>query len=562
MAAQKQQQQHSREQIEAREKRQEQEERYGSAIEDLDPDQPIRSSERELAPPAPGSPHQIDNDGFLKPKMINRQSLKPQPDTLPQVQPQTSQQVQPQSNVSQQVLVQGSQETEGESLQGSPAARSPSVQIIEKPEVKGRLTIAAAPKPASRMLLPELQPKTSTQKDNPASYMDVDPIVDDDYTMDDLDMIPRDAPNRTPKATKNAQRKSPGDAMKSRAQTVTVADTVRMAARRWTNDEVQTLVTALAKDMTPEHIHTTLLPNRTVKGIDHKVAELKKTRNYSIEAKKASFTPLPRKAPSARDWNMVDINNLEIATRNHLKAPDIRQKYFPHRSLEEVMKKRSEVIQKWTEREQEEEENAYRQQRLKEQQAAGIVSSSPEQPWTQMEEDYLLAARLEGAEMSRVAKDHFPLRTFEQVKRRANNLYQNATRVARKKSSEVQGPDEPPSSSISSASIVAAMTSPLRHRIESKTKQVRSDTSKFNFDRTNELQEQAHKEEAETQRRQKMDASRAKIDQTIVHGKRMEDLQAKKEDEERRRNAQDLQSQRKHMDEFVAWVSFAQFLSL
>lgn len=263
-------------------------------------------------------------------------------------------------------------------------------------------------------------------------------------------------------------------------------------------------------------------------------------------------------------WTQADELKIDHAIRNNIDSRKLKEMYFPTKSLETVMQKLSEMRKSVQAADEEAASAEYSKKRHEEQVVNGTPSTKAGEPYTQEEEELLLAAKLEGAELKRIAKEHFPLRTYEGVKRHASKLWNDAARSAKKAlqtpqstnargkplSSKMDKTPQPTSTppQPSAADILEALHPAQRQRVARKQEEVKADKAKFNEDRGREMEEKEKSKQAVSARRTRSNSQKARESEQTAFLKQREDQEAKQEDIATRRLKEDLRNNRDYAE--------------
>jgi len=239
-----------------------------------------------------------------------------------------------------------------------------------------------------------------------------------------------------------------------------------------------------------------------------------------------------------------DLANMRVAARHDVPAPELYTRYFLSVSFESVVKQYSEVKRELDAEKQRELEAKATQDRIRAEDAQGIPSSSDDQPYTRTEDDLLLAARLEGADIARIARKHFPRRAVQGVITRGKNLYHDLERAVQKHS---------PGAKLTKDTVIAAIGSERSASLEVQRLVAHESMRESAADRQNEI---ALKEKEN----QRLEASRAR---RLQHTQNLNDIQARARDREsreklsehlaQRRADEDAQNQRKYQQALADW---------
>ncbi|KAF2222188.1 hypothetical protein BDZ85DRAFT_283297 [Elsinoe ampelina] len=315
----------------------------------------------------------------------------------------------------------------------------------------------------------------------------------------------------------------------------------------WLPEEDQVILAAIHDDVRVKDIQQTL-PKRSKTAIrqrrkelrdeaqEHTTSTAQQIRSVSEAQHDEDTAPNPPNRPTVNGsatrsntledgaWNRIDINNMRIGLQHHQSFQEIRNRHFPHRLQREVFAKLQEVEQVVRNEEEAARKTAYRRQRILLEDQSGRRSTLPSEPFTQSEEDLLLAARLANAEIARVADKYFPRRPSNQVVKRASTLYHRVRGKAQNKNPAVSVTDEHVMESMDAAGWV---------RVQAWFSQIEVDKAEFNELRSAEIdvREQNIIEEEERKRRRQVDRARQEQLQRLMSSQEAKDRQAKRDTE-------------------------------
>jgi len=239
-----------------------------------------------------------------------------------------------------------------------------------------------------------------------------------------------------------------------------------------------------------------------------------------------------------------DLNNMRAAARNNVSTPELQKRYFEGLSTEAVTKQYSAIKREVADEKKRQREERAIQDRIRTEEAQGTPSSSDDQAYALSEDDLLIAARLEGADMTRIAKKHFPRRAVQSVVKRAKNLYHDLERAAEKRS---------PGAKPTKDTMVAAIDTGRSANIELQRRVARESIEDFRRDRRNESEmeeKEVHATEAlRARRRQHVENVNNKVAFALA-----EEFRKKtEEDLTRRRAIEDTENHREHQKKVAEW---------
>ncbi|KAG8623475.1 hypothetical protein KVT40_008451 [Elsinoe batatas] len=223
-------------------------------------------------------------------------------------------------------------------------------------------------------------------------------------------------------------------------------------------------------------------------------------------------------------WNRIDINNMRICLQRHQSFQEIRNRHFAHRLRREVFAKLQEVEQAMRDDEEAARKTAYRRQRILIEDQSGRRSTLPSEPFTQSEEDLLLAARLANAEIARVADKYFPRRPSDQVVKRASTLYHRVRGKAQNNNPAVSVTDEHVMENMDAAAWV---------RVQAWFSTIEVDKAEFNELRGAEIdvREQNIVQDEECKLQRQVDRAHQERFQRLMSSQEAKYLQAKRDTE-------------------------------
>lgn len=618
-----------------------QETRYGATVRELNPNRPVQSAEPEVGP----DEYHLDQEGFVIPKL-----------------PAKIRSVAKSRRQSSSFLVDDSQagkpvhsETPGNALDNASSQHSYEnhlfhSQLSETNGETSRLRIPSNPY-ASNATTPEALDTSqlpATPNVWPASIAseqipetpEVDIAVSDPIEDEDEDEA---TPQLQPPVSKQASgllRKrrhsqeeesdlsKPSNATLSRSKSLSTANVREQSKQnlhgKWSNQELDTLTTALAREEDSHDIHNTHFPTRTWESVRKKVRSFEKSHSAAIKARKKtvaiqaaqrgtptkvvqavdiktpvaptanvssspisatrgpetvskrlkltpaanissspitstrgpetaskrqkSSPPLVKSSPATSIWSKQDDELFMQAIRDHQDWRTLRDRRFQNRSDDSFKQHFAEVRVLLEAKDA----AAYAKKRTEELIRQGEPPSGPDEKYTQYEDDLLLAARLETAEIKRVAKDYFPLRTAEHVKTRATKLFQDARRKYSKQMSQSSTAASLSSSQgaeLTHDQLLETLDPTTRQRIEAKRLQIQRDEKKFAADRTKEYQDSLKV----SKDRARANGYREKTGNSEKMLMQLEETERKADSVRSRRLAEDRENERAYGIELAAW---------
>jgi hypothetical protein len=423
--------------------------RYGTTLDNLDPDHPVTSHERPTET-------RKDKDGFAIPARINR----PQRAYVARGSPVIS---------SSQIFSQDSYEDQ---LVQSPELGSPqkafkAVQRLETPPDAAN----KASQYSTLDAVPSAQKPPVAHGSNRRSSIEI--VAVDESALELADPISEDSqPRLSSSISQTPARSSKINKRKSLDNSEVREINARNLSNLWTEDETDIVIDGLAKRLNPVEMKLNL-PNRSVDSIRKKAASLQKVNPRLVQIRKASMTAT---------WSEDDNAHFVRAIQENIPWKTLRDHRFRDRSDDSVRYHYVEM------RKRLEEEAAAKSARIRyqEQLEKGTPSTGPNEKFTQEDDDFLLACRVENVEMKRVAKEHFPLRTQEQVTNRAGNLFHNAKRAADKANPLYLGRSP-------SVEFLFAHDPEVRERMEPQLEKAREFKKKSSNDRARETEESSRR---------------------------------------------------------------------
>lgn len=358
------------------------------------------------------------------------------------------------------------------------------------------------------------------------------------------------------------------------------------AGMSWTPAETELLVSSLADGMDHEAIQERHLPYRSINAIKKRANKLKDEISKLRSKKKGKQVEVRVEVGPAQAvngivqtsvntnhlWSTADDAKFVQAVRRGRDAHTLHDMYYNDRPLQLVMRRMSETRQRL----EDANNKARAEQRHKEQVDAGKPSSQPGEDFKQEEDDYLLAALMEGAEIKRVADWRFPLRDPEEVKRQALKLSKKANKKANKKAEKRRrsladafvpntpaeespcSSSQPPSLFLSQDSIQSILVSLKPEKLERITTLrhvVRQDMQKFNDDRTVEQSEKARSQQVAEKNRAEASDRRERLRAQSVRLEAEEAQKAAEADVADRRLQEDLRNEHTYNVRYSEWVS-------
>lgn len=282
------------------------------------------------------------------------------------------------------------------------------------------------------------------------------------------------------------------------------------------------------------------------------------SRSENPDTKEPPGKPAEPRRLIYRVWSEDDDRLFVRALQEGQDYTTLHSRRFPLRTLEAVKHHFAEMRRKL------EIDHAvkHRETRVAELTSLGYTPSKTGETWQEHEDDLLLAARLFRVEIKRVAKDHFPLRTLDQVTARAKHVYNKASRKALRRASQ-------PASQVSQASqysiasptpgarepsiehIFATFDTDLRDRIDKQRLRIREDVRKFTTDREREsrLSQRISRDKEST--RKFKERTRKSTEFLSL----LEQEKTKDDDIKARRLAEDVKNNQLYSAEYAAWYA-------
>ncbi|KAI5238058.1 hypothetical protein E4T43_07653 [Aureobasidium subglaciale] len=484
--------------------------RYGATLDNLDPDHPVESGEGPVE-------KRIDHDGFAIPARINRPSTThflPSSQTIPSSQP----------------LSQNSYENH---LVRSPELGSPHKESTTRPHLE---TPPKAANTASQYTTLDAVPSAQKPPNTIAAHNQTPVAVSADRnTAHDLaDPISEDSqPRLSSSITRTPVGSSKSNKRKSLDSSEPLGTSTQNLSNLWSEEEKDILMQGIAKGLSHTEIKQQSFPTRSVDGVRKKAAALNKITQSALTKRKVS---------RAAAWTDDEYAHFVHAIRNNQTWKTLRDHRFRHRSDDSVKFHYAEVRQRL----QAEDEAASTHDRVQSQSKNGQYSTGPDEKFTQTEDDFLIACRLENVEMKRAAKELFPLRPLGQVTSRAGSLLNNAKREAAK-----ANPVEPGRSP--SVEFLFEHNLEARDRIEVQREKARNFKKRSDHNRAKEFEEKMHQQSKLSNDRQRTEERREREKQ---QKKSLEALEkAKKQDEQvkRRRLNDDIKRTSDYNQQMSAW---------
>lgn len=316
---------------------------------------------------------------------------------------------------------------------------------------------------------------------------------------------------------------------------------------RWALDEENSVLDALARDMSEREMHETRFRHRTWEGVRKKVREMRASRGAQIQIKREALQQRAAAAAIFKDDDALFVK----AVRNSWDWRRLHETRFQHKSEDSVKLHFVEVRQRVAAEDKAKADAARTQTRYLQQIESGEPSTGPSQKFTSEEDDLLLAARIEQAEMKRVAMHYFPLRSYENVRSRASNLHHNADRAAQKSTQSLCQ-----SSNLSQTDrILDFLDEQQRERIEAKREQIRADEKIFSIDRNKESEQKALQKRKASEEKARNDEKRLKMRQSLDNLTALEEANKKQTEIEQRRLAEDVRNNAAYSNEYAAWYA-------
>jgi len=244
-------------------------------------------------------------------------------------------------------------------------------------------------------------------------------------------------------------------------------------------------------------------------------------------------------------WQPAEIRTLELAAEQRIRPKQVHTRSFSDRPWEPFLHKYASIKQELARVQKAKVARDYAAAQMRREAVNGERSTSSDEVWKTSEDDYLLAARLDRAELVRVAAKRFPRRDPVEVKKRATNLYYSASRAAKK-----VFPDEDPSPD----TIIRALEKNKAQRVRDVTVQVREDMAEFARDRIAEAAEVERAHQREKDDRERADQHRLRLEHSHAAAVRAEQNAAKKAAEARARSVEDGRNLSKWYADLAAWV--------
>jgi hypothetical protein len=482
--------------------------RYGTTLHNLDPDNPVVSHERPAE-------KRLDSDGFAMPAIPNR---PPRPHVAPSS-PVVS---------SSQLFSQNSYE---DHLAQSPELGSPQKAFKA---VQPLLTPPEAANKASQYstldAVPSAQKPPIVRASNRHSPVE-DPAADENV-LELADPISEDSQPRLSSSTsRTPARSSKTNKRKSLDSSEIREINAQNLSNKWTVDETKTLIEGLAKGLSPAEMKHNL-PNRSLDSIRKKAAAMAKQNTLAVQERKASLA----------SWTEDEDAHFVRAIRNNQGYKTLHDHRFRDRSDDSVKFHYVEISKQLEEKDAAESARIRYQEQLKE----GTPSTGPNEKFTQEEDDFLLACRIEDVEMKPVAKEKFPLRPVEQVTNRAGSLFHNAKRAAAKAN--------PPSLGRSpSVEFLFEHNPELRERIEPQREKAREFKKKSSNARVKEFEETSRRKSMLNSDQERTDAQRDKGERQRKVIDALEEAKQEGDRVKRRRLDDDLRRENDYNQQFAAW---------
>lgn len=490
--------------------------RYGATLDNLDPDHPVESHEN-------AAERRIDQDGFAIPARINHPPRAHLPPAVSQTIP------------SSQLLSQDSYE---EHLVRSPELGSPQ----KGPAAIGRLeTPPAAVNTASQYSTLDAVP--SAQKP-PAAYAlnnrsPVDAHANDEASLDLADPISEDSqPRLSSSTTRTPARSAKSNKRKTSDSSEIRENNTQRLSKLWTEEETDSLVEGLAKELPYECIKKELLPNRSVESIRKKAVAYIRLNPLAVKQRKASL---------AASWTEEQEAHFVRAIRNNQTWKTLHDHRFRDRSDDSVKVHFVQVRKRLQEEDSAKSARDQYQKQLKD----GNPSTGPNEKFTQEEDDLLLACRVENVEMKRVAKELFPLRPVEQVTNRAGSLFHSAKRAAAKANPLNAGRSP-------SVEFLFEHSPATRDRIEAQRQKAREFKQQSSTARAKDFEQNSHQKSMLTSDKKRAEERRAQEDRQKNVLEATEEARKQDERVKRRRLNDDIKRTNEYNQQVVAWEKQAE----
>jgi hypothetical protein len=469
--------------------------RYGTTLDNLNPDHPVTSHERPAET-------RKDKDGFAIPARINR----PQRTHVARDSPVIS---------SSQLFSQDSYEDQ---LVHSPELGSPqkafkAVQRLETPPDAAN----KASQYSTLDAVPSAQ-KPPTAFGNRRLSVEVQAASEDALEL--ADPISEDS---QPRLSSSISQTPAGSSRTNKRKSLDSSEVREINAQKlsnlWTDDEKDVVIEGLVKGLNPAEMKLNL-PNRSVDSIRKKAASLQKLNPLAVQERKASLTD---------HWTEDQDAHFIRAIRENKTWKTLRDHRFRDRSGDSVKYHYVEI------RKRLEKEAAATSARVlyQEQSKKGTPSTGPNEKFTQEDDDFLLACRVENVEMKRVAKEHFPLRAQEQVTNRAGNLFHNAKRAADKANPLDLGRSP-------SVEFLFAHDLEVRERMEPHLEKAREFKKKSSNDRARETEESSRRKSMLNSDNRRTEERREREEKSNKVVEALEEAQKEGEQVKRRRLNDDI----------------------
>ncbi|GAB7345291.1 hypothetical protein MBLNU457_3650t2 [Dothideomycetes sp. NU457] len=283
---------------------------------------------------------------------------------------------------------------------------------------------------------------------------------------------------------------------------------------------------------------------------DHETAEPTPAQTSAVPTSQSMPSQPSQKSTSSgrTTYSVVfspnDLENMRVSARHGVFTPDLWSRYYLGLDFESVVKQYAIIRREVKEERKREQEEKARQDRIRAEDASGNRSSSADEVYTRIENCLLAAARLEGADMARIAKKHFPRRAVQAVVTRGKNIYHEIERLVQR---------DLPGAKIDRESILVAVGPERSDCINAQRLVARESMREFAADRQAEVR-------AEEEENERIEAARGR---RFLHTQNLNDIQANararesraksREDLAQRRANEDARNQRKYQRDLADW---------
>jgi hypothetical protein len=472
--------------------------RYGTTLDNLDPDRPVESHE-------PSPEKRKDKDGFVIPALPPRTHVA------------NSSPVIPSSQLSQDIYE--------EHLVRSPELGSPqkAFTAISRLGTPPR-TANTASQYSTLDAVPSAQkPPTVFGSNRRSSF---EGLAANETSSDLADPISEDSQPRLSSSISQTPARS------TRSNKRKSLDSSEVRPNLWTEDEKDRLIDGLAKGLSPAEMAPDF-PNRNASSIRKKAAAMTKDDPLVVERRKASLKAA---------WTEDEDAHFVRAIRKNQDYKTLRDHRFRDRSDDSVKYRYVQL------RKQLEEEDAAKSARTRHQEQLknGSPSTGPSEKFTQGEDDFLLACRVENVDMKPVAKEFFPLRPLEQVTNRAGSLYHNVKRAAAKGNPLSLGRSP-------SVEFLFEHDPETAERLEPQRQKAREFKKKSSNVRAQETEETSRRRSLLNSGRERTEERREKEDRQRKVLEASEEAKRQDESVKRRRLNEDTKRKDDHNQQFSAW---------